>query len=168
MAKVPPYHQDREFFLNHVWESLNSGAKILFFAIATPLMLSAWGAERFGLFAVANSCVAMMAIVDLGLRMLTRVGLTNPESSEDSKIRLHALHVAAFSIASFGTIGVVALLSLAGCWHRWLQLPPTGDLIIVIAAAFTAVTMWLQLLLERIAAGQGLGRADERCAAPLS
>ena len=158
MAKVPPYHQDREFFLNHVWESLNSGAKILFFAIATPLMLSAWGAERFGLFAVANSCVAMMAIVDLGLRMLTRVGLTNPESSEDSKIRLHALHVAAFSIASFGTIGVVALLSLAGCWHRWLQLPPTGDLIIVIAAAFTAVTMWLQLLLERIAAAGRLSR----------
>src|SRR4029077_4030161 len=77
----------RELFLNHVWESLNAGAKILFFALITPMMLSAWGTERFGLFALANSCVALMACLDLGLRMVTRVGLTNPQFSETTKLR---------------------------------------------------------------------------------
>jgi ADP-heptose:LPS heptosyltransferase len=153
-----PDRQGREFFLNHVWESLNATAKILFFAVATPLMLSAWGAEKFGLFAVANSCVALMAIVDLGLRTLTRVGLTNPRLSEDAKIRLHALHVATFSVVAGGAVGMIALLSLAGCWHLWLRLPPTGDLIIITAAAFTAMTMGLQLLLERVAAAGRLSR----------
>ncbi len=153
-----PDRQGREFFLNHVWESLNAAAKILFFAVATPLMLSAWGADRFGLFAVANSCVALMAIVDLGLRTLTRIGLTNPRLPEDAKIRLHALHLAAFSVAAAGTVGIVGLLSLAGCWHRWLHLPPIGDLIIVTAAGFTAVSMLLQLLLERIAAAGRLSQ----------
>jgi ADP-heptose:LPS heptosyltransferase len=153
-----PDRQGREFLLNHIWESLNCGAKILFFAIATPLMLSAWGAERFGLFAVANSCIGVMAIIDLGLRTSTRVGLANPELLEKERIRLHVLHVAAFSIASAGTISIVAVLSLAGYWHRWLQLPPTGDLIVVMATTFTAATMWLQLLLERIAAAGRLSR----------
>ena len=58
----------RELFLNHIWESLNAGAKILFFAVATPIMLAAWGQEHFGLFAVANSCVALMACFDLDVR----------------------------------------------------------------------------------------------------
>jgi ADP-heptose:LPS heptosyltransferase len=142
----------RELFLNHVWESLNAGAKILFFAVVTPMMLSSWGQERFGLFAVANSCVALMAFVDLGLRTLTRVGLTNQRLSENAKVRLHALNITAFSVAAGISVGVIALLALAGCWHRWLQLPPTGDLIIATTAALTVAMMWLQLLVERIAA----------------
>jgi ADP-heptose:LPS heptosyltransferase/O-antigen/teichoic acid export membrane protein len=157
----PPHQSDshgRELFLNHLSESLNAGAKILFFAVATPLMLSAWGAEKFGLFAVANSCIALMAITDLGMRTLTRVGLTRPDLSEEAKIRLHALHFAAFCVTSMGAVGIVTVLSLAGCWHRWLQLPAAGDLIIPMATAFTAVTMSLLLLLERIAAAGQLSR----------
>src|SRR5207237_2553811 len=77
VIKTPRNH-GWELFLNHLWESLNAGAKILFFAVTTPMMLAHWGREQFGLFAVANSCVALMAFVDLGLRTMTRVGLTNP------------------------------------------------------------------------------------------
>ncbi len=148
----------RELFLNHLWESLNTGAKILFFAVLTPIMLSVWGNEMFGLFAVANSTVALMAFFDLGLRTVTRIGLTSPDVSENAKIRLHALHIAAFSLAAGVGVSVVALLAFTGCWHRWLNLPRTGDFVIVVAAALTAVLMWLQLALERIASAGRLSR----------
>jgi ADP-heptose:LPS heptosyltransferase len=153
-----PERHGRELFLNHVWESLNAGAKILLFAVVTPMMLATWGQERFGLFAVANSCVALMAIVDLGLRTLTRVGLTNPHLSNSGKVRLHALNVAAFSAAGGSGVTIVTVLSLAGCWHRWLHLPPSGDLVIAMTAALTVAMMLTQLLLERIAAAGHLSR----------
>lgn len=152
------YTHGRELFLNHVWESLNAGAKIVFFAVVTPLMIARWGEDRFGLFAVANSVVALMAIVDLGLRTLTRVGLTNPRFSAAEKVRLHALNVAAFSIAAAIAIAVVVVLAATECWHRWLNLPPSGDFIIAVTAVMTAATMCLQLMLERIAAAGHLSR----------
>ena len=148
----------RELFLNHVWESLNAGAKILFFALITPMMLSAWGTERFGLFALANSCVALMACLDLGLRMVTRVGLTNPQFSETTKLRLHALNFVAFAIGAGAAVTVVAVLAAIGCWHRWLHLPQSGDLVIALTALLTVAMMSLQLLVEPIAAAGHLSR----------
>jgi ADP-heptose:LPS heptosyltransferase len=153
-----PCNHGRELFLNHLWESLNAAAKILFFAVATPMMLAHWGRERFGLFAVANSCVALMAFVDLGLRTLTRVGLTNPKLPPATKLRLHALNVVAFSAAAGVTLVIVTLLALSGYWHRWLNLSPAGDFVIAVTAVLTAATMALQLLLERIAAAGHLSR----------
>jgi ADP-heptose:LPS heptosyltransferase len=153
-----PDSSGRELFLNHIWESFNAGAKILFFAIVTPMMLSAWGADRFGLFAVANSCVALMAFFDLGLRTLTRISLTAPQLSENEKVRLHALNLATFSLAAAIGVSVVSLLAVAGCWHRSLHLSPTGDFVIAMTAALTAAMMWLQLLVERIAATGNLSR----------
>ena len=78
-------------------------------------MLARWGRDQFGVFAVANSCVALMAFVDLGLRMLTRVALTNPRLDASAKVRVHARNFAAFVIASSGTIALVALLAGTGC-----------------------------------------------------
>jgi ADP-heptose:LPS heptosyltransferase len=153
-----PSRHGREVFLNHVWESLNAGAKILFFAVVTPIMLAAWGKEQFGLFAVANSCVALMGFLDLGLRMSTRVGLTNPRLAETAKVQLHARNFAAFALAALAGVGAVGLLALTGCWHRWLNLLPSGDVVIAVTAALTAVTMGLQLLAERIAAAGRLSR----------
>ena len=148
----------QELFLNHVWESLNAVAKILFFAVATPVMLTAWGKEHFGLFAVANSCVALMACFDLGLRMLTRVSLTNPQLCETAKHRLHALNFAAFVIAAGSGVAIVVLLSAAGYWHRLLHLPRIGDFVIAITATLTIAMMSLQLLVERLAAAGHLSR----------
>jgi hypothetical protein len=166
-ASNPPYmapntdylqqhRHGRELLWNHFWESLNAGAKILFFAVVTPMMLARWGRDQFGVFAVANSCVALMAFVDLGLRMLTRVALTNPSLDASAKVRVHSRNFAAFLVASGTTFALVALLASAGCWHRWLHLPPAGDLVITTTVALTATLMSLQLLLERIAAAHRL------------
>ena len=157
VIKTPRNH-GRELFLNHVWESLNAASKILFFAVATPMMLTHWGREQFGLFAVANSCVALMAFLDLGLRTLTRIGLTNQKLSPAAKLRLHALNVVAFAAAAGVTLVIVALLAVTGHWHRCLNLSPAGDFVIATTAALTAGTMVLQLLLERIAAAGHLSR----------
>lgn len=148
----------RELFRNHIWESLNAGAKILFFAVATPIMLAEWGQEHFGLFAVANSCVALMACFDLGLRMVTRVSLTNPQLSEAAKLRLHALNFAAFGIVAGSGVAIVVLLSAVGSWHRLLHLTRTGDFVIAVTATLTTAMMSLQLLVERIAAAGHLSR----------
>lgn len=148
----------RELFLNHVWESLTAGAKILFFAVVTPMMLSTWGEARFGLFAVANSCVALMAITDLGLRMVTRVALSNRHLSDSAKLRLHAANFAAFVLAAGAATSIVALLALAGFWHRFLRVPDAGDFVIATTVLLTAVMMSLQLLVEPLAAAGHLSR----------
>ena len=156
-ARSPASH-GRELFWNHVWESLNAGAKIFFFAIVTPMMLAAWGRDQFGLFAVANSVVALMAFFDLGLRTLTRIGLTSSQLDEQTKLKLHASNFAAFCFAAAAAVIVAALLSVIGFWHRALHLPRVGDFIITATAALTAVLMALQLLVERIAAAHQLSR----------
>src|SRR6267378_738524 len=89
-----------ELFLNHVWESLNTAAKILFFVVVTPLMLTSWGKERFGLFALANFFVALMVVLDLGLRALTRVALSNNSITQEAKVLRYAGNIAAFALAS--------------------------------------------------------------------
>ena len=147
-----------ELFLNHVWESLNTGAKILFFVVITPLMLASWGKERFGLFALANSCVALMVVLDLGLRALTRVALSNNSITQEAKVRRYAANIAAFALASASALLLIFLLAINGCWAHWLHLPAGGDFVMVAAPAIAAGTMLLQLLVEPVAAEGFLSR----------
>lgn len=142
----------RELFWNHLWESLNAAAKILLFAVLTPLMLAAWGKENFGLFAVANSCIGLMVFCDAGLRTLTRVGLSDQKLSEPEKFALHARNVSAFVLAAMAGLTIVFALAATGRWSHWLHLPAGGDLLIAVASLLAAITWLLQLLLERIAA----------------
>ena len=148
----------RELFWNHLWESLNAVAKILLFALLTPVMLAAWGKERFGLFAIANSCIALMVLFDFGLRTLTRLGLSNPVLAEAEKVRLHARHVGAFSVAAAAGLTIILLLARSGRWSQWLNLPVEGDLVIAASSLLTAANMLLQLLLEPIAASGRLSK----------
>ncbi len=148
----------RELFWNHLWESLNAAAKIFIFAVVTPIMLARWGGERFGLFAVANSCIGLMVFFDCGLRTLTRVGLSNQELPEAEKLRLHARHVVAFVLAAGSGLTIILFLARAGDWSGWLNLPAGGDLLIGATAGLAALTMLLQLLLERIAAAGRLSK----------
>jgi len=147
-----------ELFLNHVWESLNTAAKILFFVVVTPLMLASWDKERFGLFALANSSVALMVVFDLGLRALTRVALSNNSITQEEKVRRYAANIAAFVLASTSALSLIFLLALNGCWGRWLHLPVGGDFVMVAAPAIAACTMLLQLLVEPVAAEGFLSR----------
>ena len=148
----------RELFWNHLWESLNAAAKILLFAVVTPLMLASLGKEQFGLFAVANSCIGLMVFFDCGLRTLTRVGLSNQELPEYEKLNLHARHVSAFALVAGAGLAIILLLAWAGRWSHWLNLPAGGDFLIAATSVLAAVTMLLQLLLERIAAAGQLSR----------
>jgi ADP-heptose:LPS heptosyltransferase len=148
----------RELFWNHLWESLNAVAKILLFAIVTPLMLASWGKERFGLFAVANSCLGLMVFFDGGLRTLTRVGLSNQELPETEKVRLHARNVAAFVLAAGFGLTIILLLAWNRRWSSWLHLPEGGDLLTAATSLLAAITMLLQLSLERIAAAGQLSK----------
>ena len=147
-----------ELFLNHVWESLNTAAKILFFVVVTPLMLASWGKERFGLFALANSSVALMVVFDLGLRALTRVALSNNSITQEAKVRRYAANIAAFALASTSALSLIFLLALNGCWGHWLHLPAGGDFVMAAAPAIAAGTMLLQLLVEPVAAEGFLSR----------
>lgn len=149
---------NRELVWNHLWESCNAGAKILLFAVLTPIMLANWGTANFGLFAVANSCVALMAVVDLGLRLLTRRGLSDSLLSESGRARLRAVNLLGFLAAAGVTIAIIGALALGRCWHRWLNLPPVADSVIVTTALLTALTMSLQLLFEPIAAAGRLSQ----------
>ncbi len=149
-AATDPHH--RELFWNHIWESLNAGAKMVFFAFVTPLMLSKWGKEQFGLFAIANAAVALMVVLDFGLRTLTRVGLSNPQLNADARLRLHAVHVAAFAMAAAAGLAAIITCALTGWWHRWLNIPPEGDFVIAFVSVIAVATMMVQLLIERIAA----------------
>jgi len=147
-----------ELFLNHVWESLNTAAKILFFVVVTPLMLASWDKERFGLFALANSSVALMVVFDLGLRALTRVALSNNSITQEEKVRRYAANIAAFAFASTSALLLIFLLALNGCWRHWLHLPAGGDFVMAAAPAIAAGTMLLQLLVEPVAAEGFLSR----------
>ena len=121
-------------------------------------MLARWGGERFGLFAVANSCIGLMVFFDCGLRTLTRDGLSNQELPEAEKLRLHARHVGAFVLAAGSGLTIILFLARAGDWSGWLNLPAGGDLLIGATAGLAALTMVLQLLLERIAAAGRLSK----------
>ncbi|MGI8431148.1 MAG: glycosyltransferase family 9 protein [Chthoniobacterales bacterium] len=152
MATTGLDRHGRELFWNHLWESLNAAAKTLLFAVLTPLMLAAWGTDRFGLFAVANSCIGLMVFFDGGLRTLTRVGLSDRKLSEPAKFALHARNVGAFVLAAAVGLTIIFTLAATGHWSTWLHLPAGGDLLIAVASLLAAITWLLQLLLERIAA----------------
>ena len=148
----------RELFRNHLWESLNALAKILLFAIVTPLMLRAWGRENFGLFALGNSCFALMVFLDFGLRTLTRVGLSRPDLSEPEKARLHAQYVGAFGLVAAGGLSVILWFAWSGLAGPWLNLPAGGNMVLASTSALALGTMFLQILLEPIAASGRLSR----------
>src|SRR5438874_4072488 len=147
-----------ELFLNHIWESLNTATKILFFVVVTPVMLASWGKERFGLFALANSCVALMVVLDLGLRALTRVALSDNSITQEAKVRRYAGNIAAFVLASASVLSLIFLLAINGCWAHWLHLPAGGDFVMAAAPAIAAGTMLLQLVVEPVAAEGFLSR----------
>lgn len=151
---VDPHN--RELVWNHIWESLNAGAKMVFFAFVTPMMLARWDKEQFGLFAIANASVALMVFLDFGLRTLTRVGLSNPLLDAAAKVRLHALHVAAFMFAATIGLAVIITCALTGWWHRWLHAPQEGDFVIAAVSIIAVATMIVQMLVERIAAARKL------------
>jgi len=144
----------RELYFNQVWQGLNFFSKAAFLAVLTPLMVKTWGREGYGMFALASSLLVSMAILDCGVRSLTRLRLCEALARDDGEEFERAL---CRGIASFGGVALLAFLAaagiaLAGGWSRWLKLPPEGDFLIAMTVGLTGVFMASVLFLEPLAA----------------
>ncbi len=144
----------RELFFNQLWQGLNFASKAGFLALLTPLMLRVWGAEGYGMFALASSLLVSMAILDGGVRSMTRLKLCEAIVAGDA--RAFGLHVGR-GLASFGLVAALAFgaavaVGVAGGWSRMLRLPPEGDFLIPATVGLVGLIMLTMLALEPLAA----------------
>ncbi|NCW28226.1 MAG: hypothetical protein EBV83_08055, partial [Verrucomicrobia bacterium] len=93
-----PYFQ--ELLQNQIWQGGNFLTKAIFLAVLTPWMLRNWGPEGYGLFALASSLFVSLALLDGGIRSLTRVRLASLSSPVTSDLpgKVIATSLVAFAI----------------------------------------------------------------------
>lgn len=143
-----------ELFLNQLWQGLNFLSKAAFLALLTPLMLQVWGADQYGLFALSSSLLVSLAILDCGVRSLTRLRLCQALAEKDIRDFHFALceGLAAFGLVSLFAFVVAVALALAHLWSLWFHLPPEGDFLIAMTVGLVGLFMLSTLLLESFAA----------------
>jgi O-antigen/teichoic acid export membrane protein len=144
----------RELLFNQVWQALNFISKAAFLGLLTPLMLHTWGAGGYGLFALASSLLVSLAILDCGVRSLTRLRLCDALARNDRADFSLAVGegAAAFGLMGAGAFAIAAAIALLHGWSRWLNLPPEGDFLIAMTVGLVAIFMLTVLLLEPLAA----------------
>ena len=145
---------------NQLWQGANFLSKALFLAVLTPWMLRAWGPETYGLFALASSLFVSLALLDGGVRSLTRVRLASlpPNEAGQEKPAILLLGILTFLFVC-GCAGVVALgLASQNLLADWLRLPPGGQTVLLTSGFLTAWWMASVLALEPIAAAGHLSR----------
>jgi O-antigen/teichoic acid export membrane protein len=153
-SDASPRRYKRELLLNQVWQIANFGSKAAFLILLTPLMLERWGSAQFGLFALASSLLVSMALLDGGVRALTRIRMAEAvKKGDDADFRrAYGEGMVTFAaVAAAAAIGAAALAS-AGLLSRWFHLPPGGDLVLAVTVATTGILMTTFLLLEPLAA----------------
>ncbi len=143
-----------ELFLNQVWQGLNFFSKAAFLVLLAPLMLKIWGPVGYGMFALASSLLVSLAILDCGVRSLTRLRLCNARVANDTKDFNFAIceGLTAFALITFLAFAIAAGLAAARLWSYWLQLPPEGDFLIAMTVGLIGIFMLSLLLLEPLAA----------------
>lgn len=144
----------KELLLNQIWQSANFVAKAVFLVALTPLMIWKWGAYGYGLYALASSLLVSMALLDGGVRALTRMRLAESESRQDEDAFLRHYWDGLFAFASVCALAVAAVAGLAatGLLDRWLNLHAGGAGVLFLTTAMTAVFMLTTLALEPLAA----------------
>jgi O-antigen/teichoic acid export membrane protein len=144
----------RELLRNQVWQSANFLAKALFLVLLTPLMLARWGAEQYGLFALASSLLVSLALLDGGVRALTRLRLAKALASDDMAAwrQNFTEGVATFAVVVLAAFLVTLAGGLAGWWSAIFHLPAGGDRVLVVTVALTGLMMLSILVLEPLAA----------------
>jgi hypothetical protein len=144
----------RELLLNQIWQSANFVAKAAFLVLLTPLMLTRWGAEQYGLFALASSSLVSMALLDGGVRALTRIRLAAALKSGDDVAfrRAFGEGLVTFGLVAGGAILAVAVLAAMGWPTRWFHLPAGGALVLAVTVALTGALMISFVGLEPLAA----------------
>jgi len=143
-----------ELFLNQFWQGLNFFSKAAFLGLLAPLMLKIWGPVSYGMFALASSLLVSLAILDCGVRSLTRLRLCETRIAGDTRDFNFAVceGLAAFALIALLAFGIAAGLAMAGLWSRWLQLPPEGDFLIAMTVGLIGLFMLSVLVLEPLAA----------------
>jgi O-antigen/teichoic acid export membrane protein len=143
-----------ELLSNQIWQGLNFLSKAGFLALLTPMMLEAWGRDGYGMFALASSLLVSLAVLDCGIRSLTRLRLCEALAKQDTRDFDFAL---CEGLASFGLVALLAFLvalalGWAGLWSRWLNLPPDGNGLITMTVGLVGIFMLSLLALEPLAA----------------
>ena len=117
-------------------------------------MIRLWGVEQYGLFALSSSLFVSLALLDGGVRSLTRVRLAPllAEGKTDEAIRTLFHGLLAFVIVCFFAL----LLALGLCANDFLahvlHLPPGGQTVLLISGILTSLWMTTVLALELLAA----------------
>ncbi len=154
MSIPPKADYRRELLLNQVWQGLNFLSKAGFLGLLTPLMQYVWGPIGYGMFALSSSLLVSLAILDCGVRSLTRLRLCEALVKDDREDFSFAVieGVSAFALVAFFAAGGAAVLAYFHVWSRWLQLPPEGDLLVALTVGMVGLFMLSVLLLEPLAA----------------
>jgi len=144
----------RELLTNQLWQSLNFGSKAAFLLILTPVMISRWGNIQYGLFALASSLLVSMALLDGGIRSLTRIQMAEAWKRSDMKSMGSSYTEGILTFATVSLLAVVVSigLSLTGCLSVWFHLPTGGSSVLVVTVFCTAILMTSILALEPLAA----------------
>lgn len=114
------------------------------------MMLSRWGSEGYGLFALASSLLVSMALLDEGVRALTRIQMADAWKRSEPESMQQAYSEGLLTFASVSLIAVAActILSRSGCLSAWFHLPPGGSGVLVMTVICTSVLMTSILGLE--------------------
>jgi len=151
-----PAHQSyrKELFLNQLWQSANFLSKAGFLLVLTPWMLAKWGADGYGVFALASSLLVSMALLDGGVRSLTRFRLAEALKAHDQTGFRQAYWAGLITFAAVASAAflLVALLNQTGCIESGLRLPRGGGLVMVVTVGLTGLYMLTTLALEPVAA----------------
>jgi len=143
-----------ELLRNQLWQTGNFFAKALFLAVLTPWMIRLWGTEQYGLFALSSSLFVSLALLDGGVRSLTRVRLAPllADGKTDEAIKTLLQGLLAFLIVC----SLAFLLALGLCANDFLthvlHLPPGGQTVLLISGILTSLWMTTVLALELLAA----------------
>lgn len=153
-----PHTYRRELFLNQVWQSANFLSKAGFLLLLTPLMLSRWGAEGYGVFALASSLLVSMALLDGGVRALTRLRLAEAlRSNHPTAFRqAYWAGLVTFGVVAAAAFGLVLLLNGMGVIESVLRLPSGSGWVMVVTVGLTGCYMLTTLALEPLAARENL------------
>lgn len=153
-ASNPNKAYRKELLQNQLWQVLNFGSKAGFLLLLTPLMISKWGADGYGLFALASSLLVSMAILDGGVRALTRIQMAEAWKNGDEAAarRVYSEGLLTFASVCVVAIGLSIALAAAGWMGEVLRLPPGGAAVMVMTVICTAVFMTTLLGLEPLAA----------------
>jgi O-antigen/teichoic acid export membrane protein len=143
-----------ELLRNQFWQTGNFFAKALFLAVITPWMIRLWGVEQYGLFALSSSLFVSLALLDGGVRSLTRVRLAPllAKGKTEDAIRTLIQGLLAFLLVC----GFALIIALGLCANDFLahvlHLPPGGQTILLISGILTSLWMTSVLSLELLAA----------------